>query len=412
MIAESVQASPTCSPALAECNRKSAKYSRQRSRRALHSLSLDAPVRFRDAEQRADFARALEQAVASVVAEHTEPFEAGATGEASKASGEPFRLTLVCHPINDEARAPSAVTLWRDRMSDDQNPPNPGKGEAWRDERELRVKASKEDAWNAWARPDRVRQWFADDAFLEQAHNSDDPGEAMRLDRQEPEAGDTLVHVFEGFGEHRYRVLESVPGECLVLDAQIGPQAFRQEIRVRQEQGETVISLVHSGFGDPSEPSDSDDEQTEGIDSGWVMAFAVLRDYLENYFGDEKTAVLVLLPAQFEYQELRDRQFLGDGLGEWLFEEAPQAPLAVGQHIKGSLAFGADFEGEVLAVTDREVALRWPDLPGVLELKAFGMSPESRMAGLRVTGWGDGAKTLLEQRPQWEAAVARLVGIA
>lgn len=63
------------------------------------SLALDADLRFRNAAQRRDFARALGEAVARVVAEHSAPWE-GPDGGPGR--GKPFRLTVGCHPVPRE----------------------------------------------------------------------------------------------------------------------------------------------------------------------------------------------------------------------------------------------------------------------------------------------------------------------
>lgn len=55
------------------------------------TLALDTTVRFRSAAQRRAFAEALLQAVADIVAHHTEPAEGGA--------GWPFRLVVGAYPV-------------------------------------------------------------------------------------------------------------------------------------------------------------------------------------------------------------------------------------------------------------------------------------------------------------------------
>jgi DNA-binding transcriptional ArsR family regulator len=79
--------------------------------RRVATLSLATDVRFASAEQRAAFTRALEEAIADVVARHTSPFvhEDGSPGD-----GRPYRLFLGCHPIpadrpNGETREETAA---------------------------------------------------------------------------------------------------------------------------------------------------------------------------------------------------------------------------------------------------------------------------------------------------------------
>ena len=56
----------------------------------VRTLSLQSEIHFESVEQRADFTRALTQAVADVVAKHTSP------------TGRPFRLILGCYPTPSE----------------------------------------------------------------------------------------------------------------------------------------------------------------------------------------------------------------------------------------------------------------------------------------------------------------------
>ena len=60
------------------------------------TLTVSSRIRFRDANQRGVFARALADALTDVVGRYTEPFEG------DEAGGDPFRLTLLLHPTPTE----------------------------------------------------------------------------------------------------------------------------------------------------------------------------------------------------------------------------------------------------------------------------------------------------------------------
>ena len=68
----------------------------------LATLSLTADVRFTSAEQRAAFTRAIEQAIAEIVARHSSPFT---LADSTPAPGRPYRLFLGCHPIPQDQTA-------------------------------------------------------------------------------------------------------------------------------------------------------------------------------------------------------------------------------------------------------------------------------------------------------------------
>lgn len=64
--------------------------------RRLATLTLDADLRFENAEQRDRFTRALRDAVASVIAEHASPAQAS---DGRPGAGRPYRLVIGCHPV-------------------------------------------------------------------------------------------------------------------------------------------------------------------------------------------------------------------------------------------------------------------------------------------------------------------------
>jgi uncharacterized protein YndB with AHSA1/START domain len=258
--------------------------------------------------------------------------------------------------------------------------------ERWTDEREIRIDATPEAVWAAWAEPEHVRRWFSDDAE----------------GRLEP--GGELVHVFDGHGEHRYRVAEVDAPRRLVLDGEMDGIAFRQFVEIRREGGSTVLRLVHSGFGS----QDPDDEIVQGIDSGWTMALALLKHYVERYLGRSKHVVHVFHPARFDYTTLRSERYESPGgLGTWLTDG--DGGISGSGPVRLRLQSGRTVTGSVLVRTDHEVSVSWREIEGVLELKAFGSGPEDRVLGVRVTTWGSDEKLAAALQKEMEAAVARLV---
>ncbi len=234
----------------------------------------------------------------------------------------------------------------------------------WIDEREVRIDASLEEVWAAWAEPEHVERWFSDDA------------------RGKLEPGGELVHGFGSHGEHRYQVIEVERPHRLVLESDMGTGAFRQEVTIRSEGGTTVLRLVHSGFG----KQDPDSEMVQGIDSGWTMALAALKHYVEHHFGKGKWALPVFVPAHFEYDALLRESYLSaEGLGAWLTTGERAIP---GEgRIALTLRSGRALTGRVLALTDHELSVSWDEISGLLELKAFGDGADSRFLGVRVLSW-------------------------
>jgi uncharacterized protein YndB with AHSA1/START domain len=255
----------------------------------------------------------------------------------------------------------------------------------WSDEREIRIPASPEVVWSAWAEPEHVRRWFSDDAH-------------GRL-----EAGGELVHVFEGHMEHRYRVVEIDAPRRLVLDGEMEGRAFRQVVEIRAEGGVTVLRLVHSGFGS----ADPDSEIVQGIDSGWTMALAMMRHYVERYFGRDKVSIPVFRPARFAYRTLLAERYQdASGLGRWLTDGGGGIPDTGPVALR--LRSGRSLTGSVLVRTEHEVSVSWEEIEGALELKAFGSGPDARVLGVRVATWSADGTLAETLRTEMAEAVDRL----
>ncbi|MEZ4416253.1 MAG: SRPBCC domain-containing protein [Gemmatimonadota bacterium] len=256
----------------------------------------------------------------------------------------------------------------------------------WQDEREVRIDATPEQVWAAWAEPTHVANWFSDEA-----HGTLSPGSE-------------LVHVFHGHGEHRYRVVSVDAPRSLVLEGEMDGLAFRQEVRIERSGGSTVLRLVHSGFG----VVDPDSEITQGIDSGWTMALALLKQYVERYFGQAKASVSLFRSEAFEYARLLEHFYTSaHGLGQWLTDG--QEPIHAAGRVRLQLRPAARLSGNVLTKTAHEVSVSWEEIDGALELKAFGAGPQARTLGLRVTSWAaDADVRLAALRPDLDAALTRL----
>ena len=256
----------------------------------------------------------------------------------------------------------------------------------WTDTRTLRTTATPQQVFEAWADPELLAQWFPEAAR----------GEAV--------PGGTMTYVFSKFGiEMVHQVVEVVPGERLVLDGK-NPAGlpFRQEIAIRREGGETVLELVHSGFDDGADWGDD----YEGADSGWAMALAILRHYLEHHFGRPRTNYFVMRPASYEFAQLDALYRSEAGLSKWLTRSGRTGE--VGDEVALELRDGGRVTGEVLAWTGRECAVSWREIAGVLELKAFPMGPGGRAIALRGSSWSDAAPAEAEIEAWMSAALDRL----
>jgi len=234
---------------------------------------------------------------------------------------------------------------------------------------EIRTSATPEQAWRAWADPSKIPQWFADAA------------------RGEAKVGETMTWIFEKFGyEIPYQVVAVDENKQFALGGQLpGRPPFLLEVIIERDAGETVIRIVNSGFLHGG----SWDDEYEGVASGWEMSLGLLKYYLEHHYGEPKRTFLVLQPASYDADAVRQWFIEPARLTQWLARggAALEAPDTVGARVRLPLAEGSVIEGHTLAITRSEVAMSWPSERCVVELKAFKLGPQ-QMIGIRGTTWG------------------------
>jgi uncharacterized protein YndB with AHSA1/START domain len=215
---------------------------------------------------------------------------------------------------------------------------------------ETRIHTTPEQAWKAWADPQEIANWFVD-----RAEGVAAPGEVM-------------TWFFDTFN---YRlpvpIIEAEPGATFVTGGgdQPGPHGlpYLMEISITKDAGTTTVRLVNSGFS----PDAKFDDEVEGVVSGWKMALATMKHYLENFAGRRRTHLLVIEPASYTWDTLHPLFHTAEGRRTWI---EPMMP----------------WNAATLALTGREVLLDWPERAGVLGLKAFRMGPQTVVA-LDFSSW-------------------------
>lgn len=192
----------------------------------------------------------------------------------------------------------------------------------------IEIAAPPEAVYDAWADPEQLAAWFVDRA----------EGRAA--------PGETMTWIFDHFG---YRQPVPIVAAERGRRFATGGGAYLLEVTLEPKGGATVLRLVNSGF--------DDDERGEGVDSGWRMALAQLRHWLERYPGRRRHHTLAMRPYD----------------GDW-------AAIAA--------AYDRRATGEVLCRTRREVLVARPDLAGVIGWKAWTQGTQ-QMIGVDASSWGD-----------------------
>src|SRR5476651_321468 len=123
---------------------------------------------------------------------------------------------------------------------------------------------------------DRLSQWLVDKA-------SGWPG-----------VGSTLALTWERFNcTLEYQVAEAKPCERLVWKTRM-PAGFQTlTVTIRREGGQTVVELREAA------PDNAPDVSQSASESSWQMALAVLKLYLEKYFGQDRHSFFSIKAADF-----------------------------------------------------------------------------------------------------------------
>jgi uncharacterized protein YndB with AHSA1/START domain len=238
----------------------------------------------------------------------------------------------------------------------------------------IRMKTTPMKAWEAWADPQKIANWFVD-----RAEGAATPGSTMKW-------------FFDSFGYAMdVPIAEAEPGKSFVVSSgdHPGPDGlpYLMEITIEKDGGETVVNLVNSGFSEAPEK----DEKARGVDSGWQMALATMKLWLERYPMRTRRHEIVVRPARYEAGRLHDLFATASGRALWLEPE---------------IASG----GEVLCDTGTEVLLSWDARDAAIGLKAFAMGPQ-QMVALDYSCWpveGE-ADAAGESKARLDRALDRLV---
>jgi uncharacterized protein YndB with AHSA1/START domain len=253
---------------------------------------------------------------------------------------------------------------------------------------EIATSATPEQAWEAWADPEKIAQWFVDRAT----------GEAT--------PGGTMTWFFDKFGYVLpYKIVDAVPGRLIVFkwEAPAGHPGIL-DVRIEREGGATMVRLINSGFREDA----AWDEEYEGVNSGWKLALAILKFYLENHFAHAKSAMLIIRPANFGYAAVLKYFLEAEKLAQWLTTGGSIGK--VGQGCELQLTDAGKLTGSVLAITGREVTISWDEIGGVLELKAFSMGVQ-RVVCLRGVSWRLNAEEIAALEQKMNRAVERLAAL-
>jgi uncharacterized protein YndB with AHSA1/START domain len=248
--------------------------------------------------------------------------------------------------------------------------------------------ASVDAVWNAWSKPEEIERWFADRVS----------GETI--------AGGTLTLHWDGFDfDAPLQVLEAVPKLRTITSAQKpGGRLFITEVTLEQLSGDrTLLMLVESGF----EETSTWDDEYEGRNSGWKVALQIMKHYLEHYPGQNRKGFLATRNAHFEHFKLRPFFRESEKLSKWLTKSGSLGEEGASYSLE--LKEGGRMAGTIIAVTDCDVALTWPEVKGLVTLKSIGACCSDHQAlAVTFSGWDITASRFKEVEAIMKKSLDRL----
>jgi uncharacterized protein YndB with AHSA1/START domain len=250
----------------------------------------------------------------------------------------------------------------------------------------ISISASPEQVYQAWADPEKISQWFTDHA----------EGHA--------EPGARVIWIFDKLNYRiPYEVVAAEPGKRFAIrwDPPSGRLPGVLEVTLEKQGGSTVVRVVNSGFLEGAEWQN----EFDGVESGWIMALAVHKHYLENFYGQPRRSFLAMRPAVYSNEQLLRFQRTASGLADWLTTAG--AIGAVGEPVTLALRGGGSVNGKVLALSKSETEFSWTEQRAVLALKAFALGSQ-KMIAVHGCGWGMSSERAKELEQQMERALESL----
>lgn len=224
---------------------------------------------------------------------------------------------------------------------------------------EIDTTASPEQVWLAFTDPSRVIQWLVDQAS----------GHPVPKDRIEWRFGhrDRIVS---------HEVREAVPERRLVLASSEGRVLA---IHVDVVDGRTRVAVAESGF--PEGPDG--DEALAAAASGWTVTLAILRLYVERFFGMPRTARFLSRPTKAGREKVWEYFSNPVKVDAWI-GDLTQVQKARPYRLR--LESGGELTGRFLAVTDRELLLGADQIDGAVLFTQL-TARESRAIAIEVVSW-------------------------
>ena len=204
-------------------------------------------------------------------------------------------------------------------------------------ERSISIDAPIERVWRALTDADEIRNWFAPDVTVV-------PGKGGSITMSWGGQWEWPTKI-EAWDPPRYLRLLQHDIPTYDINGNPSTEGERAQIAIdyhlESRGGQTVLRLVHSGFGAGA----GWDDELDGVERGWALELGGLKFYLERHPGTPRTSAWVRSVSSQPAPEAWSRAWSSAGLvKQGILGAAP------GSRFSLTLATGDHFDGQVFYV--------------------------------------------------------------
>lgn len=197
---------------------------------------------------------------------------------------------------------------------------------------ELSIKAPVDAVWKALTEADELMKWFPT-----QARTKPGKGGSIFMSWDGAWAGESKIEIWEP-NRHLRVTWPWQPAD--VKTAPGAPPPIAVDYYLEAKGGDTVLRLVHSGFGMGAEW----DNEYDGVSGGWNFELRSLQNYLERHKGAARRAIVAARRTSLSREDAWAALFGAPGL----VVSPALASLGEGDACSIRMPWGETFDARVL----------------------------------------------------------------
>lgn len=174
-------------------------------------------------------------------------------------------------------------------------------------EKIVEIDAPIEEVWSALTDADEIKKWFSTDAGVEAGE-----GGKLFVAWGEDFSGNSLIEIWDPPTHLRTTEIKETRQETQYEGSAPSPMTnpLSVDYYLESKGGNTVLRLVHSGFGDGAEW----DDEYDAILRGWGLFLINLQHFLERHRNDASQHAWIQFPFPVSREEAWQRLIGPEGL--------------------------------------------------------------------------------------------------